>query len=376
LKPEFDKLLGPTSPKALPGHIWGIGADADGVYVFIASGGFTHISLRKFDHDANYVAELYPPSADLPREKLGGMGFVEYEPGKYALHAPVLSGSMWRDGKWMPKWIDGGEVIRCRPAVTGGRIYFLNSGRVQGQPRAVENRLHYLLTNGTTEYIGLAGRVWWTSAGRPGQSGLTHYPSFAASSDGKILYMVGLHREQAGSYGQSICNVLLCGPVDGSKHASVLVGNTEGPGADVDRFNFPTDVATDQSGRVYVTDRLNNRVQIFSSEGKFLKSVEIERPHLIQVHQKTGEIYVAHQGRREGKSISRLTRLTPFPELSVNGQWDDIPLEVMTLDSWAPKPRLWVSGQSARMVEGGGSVWSWCTAASVRNRRNTGADCF
>jgi DNA-binding beta-propeller fold protein YncE len=40
-----------------------------------------------------------------------------------------------------------------------------------------------------------------------------------------------------------------------------------GPG----EFNTPHSVAVDSKGRVYVSDRENNRIQIFDGEGKFLK---------------------------------------------------------------------------------------------------------
>jgi hypothetical protein len=35
-------------------------------------------------------------------------------------------------------------------------------------------------------------------------------------------------------------------------------GNTDG------LFNFPTDIAMDETGRVYIADRENNRVQVWS----------------------------------------------------------------------------------------------------------------
>jgi DNA-binding beta-propeller fold protein YncE len=37
-------------------------------------------------------------------------------------------------------------------------------------------------------------------------------------------------------------------------------------------FNFPTHIAVDQRGQIYVTDSLNSRIQVFTREGKFLRA--------------------------------------------------------------------------------------------------------
>lgn len=42
----------------------------------------------------------------------------------------------------------------------------------------------------------------------------------------------------------------------------------KGPG----EFNFPTHVATDTTGKIYVTDSLNYRVQVFSADGSFIRA--------------------------------------------------------------------------------------------------------
>lgn len=44
-------------------------------------------------------------------------------------------------------------------------------------------------------------------------------------------------------------------------------------GGDKGQFNFPTNVALDRQGRIYVTDTLNFRVQIFDPDYKFVDSM-------------------------------------------------------------------------------------------------------
>lgn len=44
-------------------------------------------------------------------------------------------------------------------------------------------------------------------------------------------------------------------------------------GTNAGEFNFPTYIATDRLGRVYVTDSLNSRVQVFDPEGRFVSTI-------------------------------------------------------------------------------------------------------
>lgn len=48
------------------------------------------------------------------------------------------------------------------------------------------------------------------------------------------------------------------------------VGEWGGPGTGPGQFHFPHSIAVDSKGRVYVSDRENNRVQIFDQEGRHL----------------------------------------------------------------------------------------------------------
>jgi hypothetical protein len=343
LKPTFDKFLGPTDPKALPGYIWALAADPDGVYVFTKCAHRGHVSWRKFDHDAGYVKELYPPSAKAPWEKLGGMGFIRHETGKRALHSPAIHTGTWQEGGWMPDDFDGDlyGITLCRPAVVDGRIYLLSSGGPGVHGRRCRNKLHFFNTDGSTDYDGVVGRPWFETDNN------TQYPRLASAPDGKTLYCIGVHGRAGGT--RSAAPVLLSGPANGTGLAKALVGNPTEPGADDRHFNNPSDVACDAEGRIYVADHNNNRVQIFTADGRRLKTLNVERPELIQVHQKTGVVYVGHWVRLSGKSVPCLTRFAPFPDMSEQRRWDDIPAFLMVLDSWSPQPRLWIAGRAAQI---------------------------
>jgi streptogramin lyase len=50
------------------------------------------------------------------------------------------------------------------------------------------------------------------------------------------------------------------------------------PGDQPGQFNTPHSIAVDAEGRVYVADRGNRRIQVFDSDGKFLRQITIDLP--------------------------------------------------------------------------------------------------
>ena len=50
------------------------------------------------------------------------------------------------------------------------------------------------------------------------------------------------------------------------------------PGSQPGQFNTPHSIATDAQDRIYVADRGNGRIQVFDTEGKFLRQIRIDLP--------------------------------------------------------------------------------------------------
>ncbi len=72
------------------------------------------------------------------------------------------------------------------------------------------------------------------------------------------------------------------------------------PGYEPGQFRVPHGIAIDPEGRVFVADRENSRIQIFSQEGKFLDEwKEIARPCQIAFDDE-GNLFVAELGYRAG----------------------------------------------------------------------------
>lgn len=72
----------------------------------------------------------------------------------------------------------------------------------------------------------------------------------------------------------------LIGVVDTGSHDVVLLDSTGalhrrigGRGSDPGRFNFPTHIAFDAEGGMYISDSLNFRVQVFQPDGTFVRAI-------------------------------------------------------------------------------------------------------
>jgi len=325
LKPVFDKRIGGTSGKNIPGRIRGIAIGPDGAYVIDNASLFSHPTIRKFDHDGNYVCSLTPPPRGLPEKKLAGLSHLEYEPGKHALHGPSLNGSMTGS-----VWVNGlgCKVETIQPALAGDRLVFSTRGKF----RTCRSLVHYIYTDGSTDLTGIRGLVLV-------KDNLHSHPRFTSSPDGKRVYVCGLNPSR-GCGGSSACYTVWAHGLEPGSKAELFAGE-EKPGRDNAHFGDARGLACDARGRVYVTDYSNNRIQVFSPDGKYLKTIRIERPDLICVHRKTGAIYVQHQARERGQSVTRITKLASSENPKEEFHWDAFPA-MMALDSWSAKPRLWL----------------------------------
>lgn len=329
LKPEFDKRLGGVSPHNIPGKIVGLASAPDGVYIW-SMGGRNKSYVRHYDFNGKYVASLVPPPASMPEAKLAGLGYVEYEPGKKAVHAAGVHESVADHGNYLPLK-DAYVMEDNRPVIVGNSIYYMNSGA-----KGNTSILHFIHTDGSTELAGVQGRI----LGK-----FCHVtPRLAASPDGQHLYLTGLGKEW-----HVTVPVVMRLSLQGNEQATAFCGVQKQdvkwqveyePGSDERHLNAPHDVACDGRGRVYVCDSLNNRVQVFSPGGKFLHMIPVDRPDYICVHQKTGAVYVQHAARVQGSSRVRVTKFASAEDPKVVAQVDG-PFGMMALDNWSDRPRLW-----------------------------------
>ena len=95
---------------------------------------------------------------------------------------------------------------------------------------------------------------------------------------------------------------------DGYGNARVHVFSLEGklrfswgePGTGPGQFRVPHGIAIDSDGIVFVADRENSRIQLFSPMGEYLSEwTDVARPSQVFIH-RDGKVYVAELGFRAG----------------------------------------------------------------------------
>lgn len=337
LKPEFDKRLGGTSPYSLPGQPFGLAADPTGVYVFTAGAG-PRLYVRKFDHDAKYVESLVPPPSRHPEGKLQGLSYVEYEKGKKALHAHRLYNTLGGWGNMFLTLNRGyGQIVGVQPLVIGDKLYYANSG---GEGPSL---LHYIFTDGATDMTGVRGialqppnKPWYLSVKYPHL-----FPHLAASPDGRWLYYTSASK---GFWilgtSEAVWRKDLRAP---DKFVEPLVGIPGEPGSDNAHLSLPSGIACDAAGRIYVADQQNNRIQIFTGDGRYLATLPVDRPRAVAVHPQTGALYVLHSATVQGRSVNRFSKFVSFDKPEPVA-FLPIAATFLSVDSWISPPRIWLAG--------------------------------
>jgi DNA-binding beta-propeller fold protein YncE len=168
---------------------------------------------------------------------------------------------------------DNVYVLHRNPAMPV--MVFDRSGKfLRGWGQGMFKTTHFLRVDGS-------GSVWVTDRG--------DMQAFQFTSDGGLLLTLGKKGLTGGNESRDTFNGMA--DVAVAKNGEVFVADGEGPNTRVARFskegrfiswwggkgtgpgqfNMPHSIAIDAKGLVYVADRSNDRIQIFDSNGKFLK---------------------------------------------------------------------------------------------------------
>jgi len=199
---------------------------------------------------------------------------------------------------------------------------------------------------------------------------MTGSACLAAAPDGKTIYISGAASQRR--YKPLRWKHAVYRATWGEKAITPFIGTPEEAGNGDTGLNEPQGVAVDKDGTIYVADRGNNRVAMFSPEGKFLSGLPVESPYMLGVHRGSGAIYVLAGGDPPDHIVKFKSRTDPQPVYSrkiprimraLKGKKRIDAYPVFALDDSGTEPVLWVGSSTAwepfelfRFVESSGTL--------------------
>jgi sugar lactone lactonase YvrE len=356
-RPVFQEMIGDDPSDLGPIRSMAVGPNGE-LYVFHLFGQIhpddNGAGIVVFNRAGRYVRTIMPYPATLPDERLKGIRRLELPDGRKVPYLYQIETRSYLPGL--------GNLPKQRSVVTrDGRLAFV--GILEG-PRPFANpgeaRLVVLHTDGSVPSAPLGTRVAWSS-----DSGA----NLALSPDEHTLYAAGLRTatHQSAPGAETICEkcdgeghgntwnctrpshaVYAFGWQDTKEKPRVFAGDPDKPGNGIDQLKDPLSVATDAAGHVYVADRGNDRIAVFAGDGKPVAQIPVARPLRVEVHRKTGAIYVLtgrdgaelelikFDNRQSGREVCRV-------QVAGTISFQPTRMPLLALDDTAEPPILYAS---------------------------------
>jgi len=386
LRPRFERTLFWSPHKRIGSSCPVIAPAPEGVYVLenfvLDHGSYGGSQVKLFNHDGTYVRTVYP----FPRDKLDRVAGLKKRlfpylgqtlPLKHGYYqAWLLQTGLERQGK-------GGSPHSI--AVRAKRLAL------------VFGRLNRLSTDSSSGGLPLGGPTTSFRVMTPASKPRYYHAgprSAVFSPDGKTLYMTGFVWRWRSLFFDWMPGVMKVDFETGDK-MEVFVGSDQvgAWGSGATQFKAPTSLDCDAKGRVYVSDYMNDRVQVFTPDGKHYKTIQVPRPARVAVHQKTGHIYVfswlliTRHTKTPGLKPTftrlgpvedpRVISRGPLPFVGYSDQisWNNsggLPYR-MAVDSWTKEPTLWLVPGRAHWSSSGNSavvLQNWQTGIRLLVEKN------
>jgi hypothetical protein len=394
LKPQFEKTLYWSPHKRISNMAPLMAVAPEGVYVFEGLG-VDH--LRLFGRDGTYLRTIYPFPADRVKDVIGLQTHEFPQDGKkmplklgFEQSTLLSSGSSGLGGEGGHAGGYAATAMAIHPPT--GDLAKVGRRRIA----LVYQTVNRLATDGTSGGLPLKGpecgyKVRVRKIMRP--VGPT---SAAFDPQGKYLYMTGYVWKTGAHHGQADCYHVVkrmeYAKNDPPRDFLGVSKTDDGWGSGKDRFCVPTSVACDPKGRVYVADHVNSRVQVFSPEGKLLRSIPTPFPSTLRIDPRSGEIFSYswavigpsskvwrekdYPGRSLKPTLARLgtfekpvkSRPVPLPGVSASSSGGWIATGGQTFqavtDFFSKERTTWIVGRKATVSVaeanwmGGGGMWT------------------
>lgn len=352
LKPVFSRFLFQREPGVESRGPVSVACDRNGVvyimwgHLFVSR--FTGIgNISAFDREGNYLRTVKPFRGDWPEDAVSAVDWLKTADGR---RVPLTGPNSHTPYSGYLAGMSG--MARHTAQITGDGRYIFVSGQPVADAKGVKARR--LLSVGAD---GSCSKELF--AGPPLPENSWYGDNFLTlSPDDRYIYLSGAYHAKQKKLNHAVYRLSW----KDTGFPKPFLGVECEAGKDNDHFNTPRGMATDTAGRIYVCDFLNDRIQVFDSDGKYQVTLPVKGPEQVAVHPKTGALYVLSVGDRgktekyaevtwevyAEKSLIKYKSVDDFKEVArldfpklIRYFHDCGP--IMALDSSAEKPVIWVS---------------------------------
>lgn len=336
LKPEFDRILG-SGPNALEA-VRGLAVGQGGELFVLNLRRHLHIGFgstvcQVFDRQGGYRRTIMPYQAKCLPDRVKEFGILDLgKKGRYpfihANHLKCIYPFSGQPAHQQPALMPDGRFILTMKARDKGAVLVAVDAKDGGAPKA-----------------GAFGPAFGKE--------MTGFGCLAAAPDGETLYVSGAASQKR--YKPIEWKHAVYRAKWSDKLITPFIGNPEEAGKGDNGLNEPQGIALDKDGNIYVADRGNNRVAVFSPGGKFLSELPVEDPYMLGVHRGSGAVYVLGGGDPPDQIFKFKGLKDPQPVYSrkiprimraLKGKKRIDAYAVFALDDSDKEPVLWVGSST------------------------------
>jgi hypothetical protein len=309
-------------------RITGMEAKSDGkVYVLGNADNYGPPALRAFNADGSYLRTVYPPPAGMKPEQVKGWGSIQKPDGTYAfkyndLSSPALSKTLICGTR--------GRIANLIPSPGNDQLlieYGFKTMKINTDGSIPANAASGLLVK-EPSIVHPERNVWkkpWRVSGQM---------QVCAAPDGKHVYVGGLYArtlrrtkevgaEKSGAWrdGQVFkvdvatgkAKVFFALPENSVIADMGARGKSPIADAKYGKYAALQGVAVDETGRVFICDRLNKRVLVLDAAGKKIREIAVTHPDAVAVKPKSKTLYVTTRyGHFHGKGKLALLKFSDW----------------------------------------------------------------